>query len=237
MDFHALWTRFGSALILFGAVAPAGGCSSTQARPNWMRHMVFWEEWESDPNIKGPTPAEQIEQLREQIDAVASMSAAEQHAVAQRMNEAYKNEADPLLRREQIRVSAGCASPIAGETLRAALADSDPDNRAVACDAWAKHGGPQAIPALSDTMKRDAELNVRLAAVRALGKIGGSDAITALGPALEDPVPAMQYRAVQSLREITGKDFGDNAVAWRDYMQNKPPAEISVVERLKLKAF
>ena len=54
------------------------------------------------------------------------------------------------------------------------------------------------------TMKHDADLNVRLAAVRALAKIGGSDAITAVAPALEDEKPAMQYRAVQALRETLG---------------------------------
>jgi HEAT repeat protein len=237
MDFHAPWTRLGPALILFGSFIPAGGCSSTQARPNWMRNMVFWEERESDPRFKGPTPAEQIELLRKQINQTSAMSAGEQDALAKDLSEKFKNEADPLLRREYVRVSAGCGSPAAGETLTAALADSEPDIREVACDAWARHGGPQAIPKLAETMKHDSDRNVRLAAVRALAKIGGSDAITAVAPALEDPDPALQYRAVQSLREMTGKDFGDNAVAWREYIRGGSPPEISTVERLKLKAF
>jgi hypothetical protein len=42
---------------------------------------------------------------------------------------------------------------------------------------------------------------------------------------------------VRSLREITGKDFGDNANAWREYLQNRPPQEISVFERMKLDYF
>jgi len=237
MDIHALLTRLGPAAFLIGAVLPTGGCSSTQARPNWMRDMVFWEERESDPRFKGPTPAEQVELLREQIELVPKMSPQEQQALAQQMSEAYRNEADPLLRREQVRVIAGCASPAAAETLTSALADSEPDIREVACDAWAKHGGPLAIPKLADTMKHDADLNVRLAAVRALAKIGGSDAITAVAPALEDEKPAMQYRAVQALREMTGKDFGDNANAWREYIRGGSPPEISLAERMKLQVF
>jgi HEAT repeat protein len=237
MDFHALPSRLGPAVILIGILASTGGCSTTQARPNWMRNMVFWEDRESDPRFKGPTPAEQIEQLREQIAAVPKMSADEQRTLAERLNEAFKNEADPLLRREYVRVSSACAAPAAGETLTMALADSESDVREAACEAWARHGGPQAIPKLADTMKRDAELNVRLAAVRGLAKIGGSDAITAVAPALEDEKPAMQYRAVQALREMTGKDFGDNANAWREYQRGGSPAEISDVERMKLQAF
>jgi HEAT repeat protein len=237
MAFHALLSRLGPILVLAGALIPTAGCSSTQARPNWMRKMVFWEEPESDPRMKGPTPAEQIEQMRKQIATVPRMPPEEQRALAEKMNIAFKNEADPLLRREYVRVSAACAAPAAGETLTAALADPEIDVREAACDAWAKHGGPQAIPKLADTMKHDSDLNVRLAAVRALAKIGGSDAITAVAPALEDEKPAMQYRAVQALREMTGKDFGDNAVAWREYIRGGSPQEISVVERMKLKAF
>jgi HEAT repeat protein len=237
MDFFALSMRLAPAVILIGLGATTGGCSSTQARPNWMRNMVFWEERESDPRFKGPTPAEQIELLRKQIVQAPKLPPEEQNALAQQMNEAFKNESDPLLRREYVRVCAGCASPAAGETLTLALADSEPDIREIACDAWAKHGGPQAIPKLSDTMKHDADLNVRLASVRALAKIGGSDAISAVAPALEDESPAMQYRAVQALREMTGKDFGDNANAWREYLRGGSPPEISLAERLKLQAF
>jgi HEAT repeat protein len=175
--------------------------------------------------------------LREQIAKAPSLPADQQHALARQMHEAYRNEADALLRREHVRVSAACASPVAGETLSAALSDAESDVREVACDAWARHGGPQAVPKLADTMRHDADLNVRLAAVRALAKIGGSDAISAVAPALEDEKPAMQYRAVQALREMTGKDFGDNANAWREYLRGGSPPEISLAERLKLQAF
>ena len=86
--------------------------------------------------------------------------------------------------------------------------------------------------------RRPTCVDVRLAAGRALGQLGGDDAVAALRPALDDPDPALQYRAMQSLREITGKDFGDNVVSWREYVRGEgAPAEISLVDRMKLQAF
>jgi hypothetical protein len=42
--------------------------------------------------------------------------------------------------------------------------------------------------------------------------------------ALDDPDPALQRRAVESLRQVTGRDFGNDVVAWRTYVQGGEPA-------------
>ncbi|MGC3971526.1 MAG: HEAT repeat domain-containing protein [Pirellulales bacterium] len=143
-----------------------------------------------------------------------------------------------LIRLETLRVVARCGSPVAGETLREALNDSDRDVRVAACQAWGIHGGAQAVPQLSEALRKDPSVDVRLAAGKALGQIGGQESVQALSVALDDQDPALQYRAIQSLREVTGKDFGDNVAAWRDYTRGSgAPAEISLVDRMKLKAF
>jgi hypothetical protein len=90
-----------------------------------------------------------------------------------------------------------------------------------ACQGWGSHGGPLAVAQMSEAIRKDSSVDVRLAAGRALGQLGGDDAVAALRPALDDPDPALQYRAMQSLREITGKDFGDNVVSWREYIRGE----------------
>jgi hypothetical protein len=54
-----------------------------------------------------------------------------------------------------------------------------------------------------------------------------------LAAALEEGDPAMQFRAVQSLRSVSGRDFGNDANAWREFANggNPQPAPSSLVQR------
>lgn len=212
------------------------GCSTTQARPQWQRKLTFWNKEDVDPR-GALAPYKRVEQMRETAKKIPSMSPDEQQRHAAELAEAYRVEADPLVRIQILRTIAHCGSPAAGETLQAALHDSERDVRIVACDVWAVHRGPAAMSLLSDVLRRDPSMDVRLAAARSIGKLGGPEAVPALAPALEDPSPAMQYRAVQSLREATGKDFGDDAKAWREFAQGGSPQAISTVERMRLDWF
>jgi len=231
-DFRfSLWAA--TALILLASP----GCSMTRARPLWVQNMVFWEEEDKDERYAKETPAMRLDALREQSKTLPNLPEAEHVAVAQKLAQEYRNEADALVRCHQVRAIAQCRSPLAAETLEAALSDSDRDVRIAACDSWGVHGGPKAAAQLSIALRKDSDSDVRLAAARALGKVGGQESIAALAPALEDPDPAMQYRAVQSLRQISGKDFGDDANAWREFTRGGNPAEISTVQRMKLNFF
>lgn len=226
-----------SATLTAGAMLIYSGCSSTRARPEWMQTMTFWDKKEVDKTYKGQIPAERVEALRAEALVMSTLPPAEQQAKAEIYANAYRDEADALIRAEILKAIATCGSPLAAETIKAGMGDASRDVRIAGCEAWAKHGGPQAIPQLSEALRKDASVDVRLAAVRCLGKVGGQDAITALAPALEDPDPALQYRAVQSMRLISGKDFGDDANAWREFAKGGQPAEISVTQRAKLDLF
>jgi hypothetical protein len=57
--------------------------------------------------------------------------------------------------------------------------------------------------------------------------------VPALGVALEDPDPAMQYRAVNSLRAISGRDLGNDVQQWRLYVKGQLPEEPTFAERLR----
>lgn len=206
-----------------------------QQGSEWM-HNAIWGKPDVDPS-GAPTPRELMTRLQTLQKDIPSMSPEAQHAQAVELAQRYRNESDPILRAQIVRTIACCGSPAAGETLAAALGDSDRDVRIACCDAWAVHGGPQAVPNLSTALRHDKLSDVRMAAARSLGRLSGPDVVQALAPALDDSDPALQYRAVQSLRNVTGKDFGDDVNAWREFVGGGTPAEISTVQRLKLDYF
>lgn len=211
------------------------GCMS-QARPEWARKLTFWEKEELDPR-GAQAPYKRMQAYKKEAEQLAKKSQAEQETRAAQLAEEYRNESDPLLKAQIVRTIAHCGSPAAAEILGVAVRDSERDIRLAACDAWAVHGGPQMPAVLSDVWRNDSSLDVRLAAGRALGHAHGDEAVRALALGLEDPDPAVQYRAVASLRSATGKDFGDDANAWREFVQGGAPKEISTVERMKLKYY
>jgi hypothetical protein len=215
------------------STAVCGGCASKGKSLG--QTLAFWEEVDVDPRGT-QAPNLQMEDLKKQRGELAGLAADQQQAKAAELAERYRNESDPILRAQVVRTIAVCGSPAAGETLKAALADSERDVRLAACDAWAAHGGPQAIAMLGQTLRSDKSKDVRIAAARALGKLG-PDVVPVLSVALDDPDPALQYRTMQSLRQVSGKDFGDDVAAWREFTRGGAPKEISTVQRMKLEYF
>jgi HEAT repeat protein len=182
------------------------------------------------------TPAAKIAQLKKlSSEAVKSDQETRQRVVGQLVT-AIRSETDPLIRAEIIRTLGDYPNPAADSVLKAALNDPDADVRIAACEAWGKRGDAQAAGLLAPLLTSDVNQDVRLAAARALGKIKDQQAIAALGDALTDSDPAMQYRAVLSLKEITGQDLGNNVDRWRQYVKeghSQPAQPASMAERLK----
>jgi hypothetical protein len=222
-------------LLVSSALLVSTGCMA-QARPDWVRKLTWWEKEELDPRGQ-LAPYKRMVALKELKEKIPSMPQAEQQAQAAQMAEEYRNESDPLIRAQIVRTIAHCGSPAAGDVLRSAMNDSDRDIRLAGCDGWIVHGGPETVGMLSNAWRNDPSLDVRLAAGRGLGKTQGTETTAALAQGLEDPNPAVQYRAVYSLRESTGKDFGDSVNAWREYVAGGAPKEISTAQRMKLDYF
>ena len=68
------------------------------------------------------------------------------------------------------------------------------------------------------TKVEDQTADVRRAAAWALGKIKDPRAVEPLISALQDPI--VQFWAAQSLKEITGEDFGENKEKWQAWWEN-----------------
>jgi len=181
-------------------------------------------------------PAERVAQIRQLGKEAASADAQRQQQIATQLAETIRDEDDPMIRTEIVRALAEIDSPVAERVLRAATQDPAPEVRIAACEVWGKRGGSTAVSVLGEVLGGDLDIDVRLAAARALGETADPGAVAVLGRVLDDTDPALQYRAVQSLRELTGKDLGNDVRRWQQYVRGELPPEAlqpTLAERLR----
>jgi HEAT repeat protein len=218
-----------SCLVMMGA---AGCAEITDNLPSWV--PLGGKVTDTLPGV--PTPAQRIATLRRLSQEAAWRKPEQKQQIAEELAQAIRAEPDAMIRAEIVHTLGEYPGPTADRVLKAALGDPDPDVRMSACRAWTKREGAEATEALIGLLSGDLNPEVRLAAARALGERKDRAAVPALGNALEDSDPAMQYRAVLSLRQITGEDFGNDVNLWRQYVQGQTPQpakSISLAERLR----
>jgi HEAT repeat protein len=197
----------------------------------WLR-----KEWEKDES-RGPTFHTQRKELQELADSAPSQSPERQEMLAQDMLERYRNEANPLLRQAVVKVVGRLNASTVDDTLQAAMKDDEPQVRIAAVKALGQRNNEIALAALSEAITEDNDLDVRIAVAGELKHWKSSpEATRALASALEDNDAALQHQAIVSLEQVTGRSYGMNAPAWREYLAggNPPTAPApSVAERVK----
>ncbi|MGE0609099.1 MAG: HEAT repeat domain-containing protein [Pirellulales bacterium] len=214
---------------LWLAALAAQGCSSK----GWV-----WSK-PKDPLANVETPAKRIEKMRLLAKQAPKMSPEDQDRETARLVVELQQEAlDPAMRAEIVRTLGAFRNDTSTAALTAAIADEHPKVKIAACEAWGKRGGAEAATNLAEVLSEHTQPNnkedidVRLAATRALGEVGDQSATTGLALALEDPNPAMQYRAVESLQKVTGKK-GSNVEAWRQAVKSPQPSRMTVRDQLR----
>lgn len=187
----------------------------------------------------GPIARDRIQIVQAKGKMAARGSDQDKENVAAELKVAIQTEQDPLVRLEMMRVLGTIPNETAARVLYAGMKDPDVDVRVVVCEALGKRavaatraGGPPgaaneadvAVRLLGEALSGETIDDVRLAAARALGKIkNDSRAVGALGVALKDRNPALQFRAVASLKEISNKDFGNDVNKWQEYVDSVAP--------------
>ncbi|MGQ9576791.1 MAG: HEAT repeat domain-containing protein [Thermoguttaceae bacterium] len=186
--------------------------------------------------VPGVTPpAERIAQINRLAKQASSKDPAQQRAIVGELAAELSSQRDPLVREAIARALGAYAVPEAVEALRLAAEDPNPDVRIAACKALARQRGSDATALLRQILAGDTDVDVRLAAAWALGEIRDPVCVPTLKTALEDRDPAMQYRAVISLRNILSEDLGNDVDRWREYLRggtSPPPGRPSLVERI-----
>jgi HEAT repeat protein len=183
--------------------------------------MPGYVQTEQVPGVA--SPAERRNSLQELAKRAPKMDVAEKEQAAKDLAGEIAHEEDPILRMEILHTLSVFVGPTADSVFRLAVNDPDADVRVYACTRWGTRSGPERVRILSGVLASDVDKDVRLAAARALGQSRDAAAAPALGNALEDPDPAMQYVAVTSLHNVTGKDLGNDVDRWRAYVKANYP--------------
>ena len=218
-------------IVCLGLVAGQGCASGGD-----LEKLAFWKKKKEEPQV-GPvveSPIERGKKLKELVEQAPKMSPAEQEKVVEDLVLQLQKEEIAQMRIRLLQTLGAFPQPAAIAMLSAGLKDSDRDVRIICCETVGKHKPPDSAKLLMEVLTSDTEIDVRIAAARALGEFKDDPAaIAALGTALDSNDPAMQYRAVQSLRKTTGKTYGDDINTWREYVKGTNPPEPSVATRIK----
>ncbi len=170
----------------------------------------------------GPLAVDRIKEIKVQGMLAAKGSSAERDEIARRLAEEIQQESNPVIRQEIIKSITKCENSIAELVLRAGLNDNDVDVQIESCRAWGNWHTSDSVPLLSQLLRNEAApLDVKLAAVTALADTENEQAVAALSVALEkDRDPALQHQAVLALKKLTDRSFGNDLVAWRNFVDH-----------------
>jgi HEAT repeat protein len=182
-----------------------------------------WAPWKNNEKsarnaeLYGPTANQRIKTLEDEAKIAKAASQERQIEFTQDLSRKVLEEHDARVRAEIVAVAAGFDTASAIAVCKGALQDPDERVRTKACEVWKQRGGEEAVQLLANCYRTDRELDVRLRALRMLGELEDKTAIPVLAQALEDPDPAVQYRAVASLKQVSGRDLGDDVNKWREW--------------------
>lgn len=185
---------------------------------------IHRQEWAKDDHDAN-NYHNRIKEYRKIASTIQYMSPELQDELSQDLSLEFENESDPLYRIEIVRALGPSKSSAAEGGLRKAAKDPQTNVRIAACVALRKRGGETATQILSEVVVGDTDRDVRIAAAKALGDLRDPKAVRSLGLAMEQDDPAMQYACVESLKRISGKDYGNNLSAWQEFAEGGNPPE------------
>jgi hypothetical protein len=205
-----------------------GGCHSFFGYRGWPFPEI--------ENTTFVTPTMRKDTIRQFAARADGTDSTDQRAQTDQLARQIQIEPDPLVRETIIRAIGEYHTPLAQQVLEAGLNDDNQLVRVACCQMLGKRADMKSVPVLANVLKADKQMDVRIAAAEALGKIKSPQSVSALAVALDDRDPAMQFAGMQSMKAVTGKDYGGDVQAWRQVASGgtpAPPAAPSIAERVK----
>ena len=192
-------------------------------------------QWKQDRE-KVVVFSERIDELRLLRTQFASMDPQEQNDWISKLGQMLKSETSPEIRRETVlTLDPVKQNPDALEILIPLANDKNEKVRMALVSTLRNSQLEASTNTLISMASSDTSNNVKLSATRALGS-HNSDAVKQfLGTKLDDRNIAVRFQASQALGELTGKRYGGDIDAWRQYLagQNVPEPELSFAETLE----
>ena len=171
------------------------------------------KEWREDDQL-GVTDHERRNELIALTKKIGSMPANRQLFWAGHLSQLYEKDPSSEMRRLAINAAGKLRHGPAIALIEKGLKDDNLKVRMEACRALSRRGEPRAIQLLAATAGSETDQDVKNAAIAALGSHKGQIAMNSLRLALDDRNPATRDLAMQSLRHVTGKDFGNRPAEW-----------------------
>lgn len=192
-------------------------------------------QWKQDRE-KVVVFSERIEELRLLRSQIASMSDQEQADWVAKLGEMLKTETSPEVRRETVLTLESVQQrPDAIAVLTPLAKDKNEKVRMALVAALRRSQDEVATTTLIAMSSSDPSNNVKLSATRSLGSHKSEAVKQYLGSKLDDRNIAVRFQASQALGELTGKRYGGDIDAWRQYVagQNVPEPELSFAQTLE----
>lgn len=213
-----------SLLIAVGLVA-LGGCADGLWYQMKKANPYYRAEWKRDEEY-GTTFLQRLSELKLLRDRLPSMDPSEQLAWAGRLEQVIAKDPSPEFRTQAVAAIAMIPGEATIRALNVASADSTEKVRLAACNAWQQIGGPEARDMLMTLANKSSEsTSIRQSAIEGLAQFNEAEVRETLALLLEDRSPAIQYQVTRSLAKLSGKDFGGDMQAWRDYLSGQDVPE------------
>lgn len=174
--------------------------------------------------LKPPTPLEAAQMALDPYDAdrryrgtlLLARAGFAKEKVYLELFEDHASDPDPAVRAAALRALAGNAPPEMAPVLIKALADEDVFVRREAAQGLQRLHHRDAVGPLIERLDAEEEQDaqVRAEAALTLGQFAEPRVLQALIAALDDAQLAVDRNAAQSLRTLTGQDFGISRAEW-----------------------
>jgi HEAT repeat protein len=216
------------ALFASCALALLSGCSS----------IIGYRGWPLPEHDQTSfhTPSMRLDAIEQFASRADGTDSTEQREYVDQLARQIQIEPDPLVREAIIRATSEFRTALSYQIIEAGLKDENSLVRIASCESLGARAETRSVSSLAVILRDDEDKDVRLAAAAALGNIKDPTAVAALTMALDDRDPALQFVGVQSMKSITGKDYGGDVAAWRQVAAGQsppsPPAP-SIAERIR----
>ena len=209
-------------LLLLISISFLAGCAEG---PLWRTgYLSPWvrQKWSDEEQVAAGLFTKR-RQMKEIVENATDGGADAQEEASKYLANVVANDSILLLRIEATRLLANLPTETAGKALEVASRDRQVEVRRAAVRSWEKRGDEMAKTALTRMVRKDGDVDVRIAATVALGQFSGQSVTEVLAEVIQDPNPAMQLRAAESLAATTGEDFGNDILAWQEYLKRTLP--------------
>ncbi|MCO8125081.1 HEAT repeat domain-containing protein [Stieleria sp. TO1_6] len=205
---------FAKGIVALSLFVSAGGCHDGPLYAMKKVNPYFvMKEWKNDRAL-GVTDHQRREELMSLADQIGSMPAKQQLFWTNHLQRIMDNDPSAEMRRLAVVAAGKCKAPGSMELVEQGLDDENLKVQMEACRALGKRREPEAAQMLASTLGTTTELDVKNAAISALGKHKGTIPVDSLRLVLDEQDPATIDLAMNSLRGVMGKDYGNDPQKW-----------------------